>query len=382
MKLKFCTLGLLSLFALRAWTQRPAGGAKPDRGAAMPEKGAAMLTGDSIGQAVIRAKCTKRFVELPWRRRSPKYPTLFRGIRVLDYRRDTSRIGMVHSGAYSQAQILFFEGNAESAFGASLESVYASPEGADSLLVLIKDLWISDSLDRSEYTHGFFADRHWWRVAFRFEAYLQHDGGFVPLTYLDTLAEVNGNQNEITADRRLWELSEAFMEKVSAMDVPGTVGRKRTVTMAQIDSFSNRRFDYAMDTALRPVKGVYANVEEFRNNSPSVSDYQITVDQQGNRELRVRGADGQLYYSHTLWGFCDGLQSYIMMDGNLFPVFLVHHQFYVLGSDLYKQKNLAIPFILPIGPAAFLYGAVDVKSAISRKLQIFRLDAESGKVAK
>ena len=367
--MRYCTLCLLSLFALRGRAQKPAVVVMP--------------LADSIGQGVIKAKCDTRHIGLPWRRRRPDNPTLFRGIRVVDYRRDTSRVGVVHSGVNAQTQLLFRNGGTSNGWSGFLDSVYASPKGDDSLLVVIKNLWISDSVDHSGPPRGLFSDPYWSRLAFRFEAYLQHDGGFVPLVYLDTLAETKGTEDGYMTERRLIELTDVFMEKVAAMDNAGTVARRRTVTMGQIDSFSHRRYDYAMDTALQPVKGVYASVDEFRNNRPSITDYKITKDNQGNLELRVKDADGQYYYSHTLWGFCDGWQAYVMMDGNLFPVFRVQHQFYVLGSDQYKRDVVAIiPFMIPLGPAAMMYGMATVNSGIYRKLQIFRLDADSEAVFK
>jgi len=380
---QYCTLFFLSLFALRGWAQKPASAEMPASGAGTTSAVAAMPAGDNLGQAVIKAKCTTRHVSLPSRRRAADNPTYFRNIRVLDYRRDTSRVGVVHSGTYSQAQIAVWRGSTSTTFAAYLDSVYASRRGFDSLLVVIKDLWISDSVDRTAPSRGLFSDPYWSRIAFRFEAYQRRDGGFVPLTYLDTLSETKGSEDPYVADRRLVELCDVFMEKVADIENQGIIARRRTVTMAQIDSFAERRFDYAMDTAVRLVTGVYASVDEFRDNRPSITDYKITKDKQGNMELRIRDADGQYYYSHTLWGFCEGGQTYVMMDGNLFPIFRVQQQFYVLGSDEYKRDVVAIiPFLIPLGSAALLYGAATVNSPIYRKLQIFRLDAESGKVTK
>lgn len=342
-----------------------------------------MPSADGAGQALIKAKCSTRHISLPARKRANDYPFLFRGIRVLDYRRDTSRIGVVHSGTYAQTQLLMHNGSTSHAFAGLLDSVYTYPGSGDSLLVVIKNLWISDSLVGPAVPHGLFSDPYWCKLGFRFEAYLQRGGGFVPLVYLDTLAEAKGSEEGSFTERWLLELTDIFMEKVADMDNPGIVARKRTVTMTQIDSFCQRRYDYSMDTVTRPVKGVYASVDEFRNNQPSITDYQITKDNQGILELRVKDADGKYYYSHTLWGFCDGEQAYVMMDGNLFPVFRVQHQFYVLGSDVYKRNVVAIiPFMVPLGSAALLYGTATVNSPMYRKLQIFRLDVDSGEVGK
>lgn len=69
-----------------------------------------------------------------------------------------------------------------------------------------------------------------------------------------------------------------------------------------------------------------------------------------------------------------------MMDGNVFPVFCVQHQFYVLGSKEYQDNRLWMPFLIPLGPAAALFGVADLKDNVVRMLRLFRLNAHSGAV--
>ncbi|MBS1663190.1 MAG: hypothetical protein JST68_19260 [Bacteroidetes bacterium] len=130
-----------------------------------------------------------------------------------------------------------------------------------------------------------------------------------------------------------------------------------------------------------PYKGVYTNIDEFRNNAPSITGYEVTKDKQANLELRIRDIDGNLYYSHTMWGFCDGQQIYVMMDGNLFPIFSVQHQMYVLGSKEYRTSKIPLLFLVPLSPGiAYLYGVATYDAAVLLKLDLFRLNMETGEV--
>jgi hypothetical protein len=328
--MKYVTLCfLLTLFALRGVSQR----------SGTSGSGPSTTKADSFGQRVIRAKCKTTYVQLPWLRQVADSTWPFRDIRVIDYRWDTARIGLVAAGESSEDQVVFRKASAAGALAAWLDSAYTQPKGAYTMLVVIKDLWISDSVDYAqteEMRHNTYYKVTRWNLAFRLEAYLRAGEGYIPLTYMDT-----------------------------------------TLT----DSFCMARFDYPMDTAVRLMKGVYASAEEFRNNQPSIGDFEITNDKQGNLELRIRDKDGQYNYTHTLWGFCDSNRVFVMMDGNCFPVFKVHHQWYVLGSNEYRTASgVMIPFALPLGPYAFVWGIVSANETVYRKLRLFRLDTESGRV--
>jgi hypothetical protein len=129
-----------------------------------------------------------------------------------------------------------------------------------------------------------------------------------------------------------------------------------------------------MDSASQFVKGVYTSIDEFRNNKPSISKYELSKDRNANLELSIPDENGKFYYTHTAWGLCDGKQRYVMMDGNLFPVFRVDHQFYVLGSKQYRTKKTIVPFFLPLTGAVYVFGTAAVSQKVVRELDLFRLD--------
>jgi len=329
---------------------------------------------NDAGQQLINKRCGIVRISLPLDKNAPKYPALFDTICVLDFRRDTSRIGLITSSRSAQEEILFHKSVTDQ-LGQYLNAGYSSPQGGHSLLVVIKDLWIADP-------NGFaYLNRSLWNISFHAEAYLKGKDGYIPLTYLDTtFHRFTAYSVPNVAARDLPELIDIFMYKVADRDQAGDWTEKGTVSSDQIDSFSRTRFKYAMDTVTRPVKGVYANVKEFRKNAPSILKYEVSKDKSGNLELRIPDENGHLYYTHSVWGFCDGNQSYVMMDGNLFPVFRVHHQFYVLGSKDYRDRKLWLPYIIPLGPWGLVYGVTDVSDNVVRTVRLFRLNVKTGRV--
>ena len=254
---------------------------------------------------------------------------------------------------------------------AYLNSAFASQKGSQSLLIVLKNIWIACP-DNYALTRGYPYNFH-----FHVEAYLQGKEGFMPVISVDTtLRELKGETASYVAGKVIRALFAKFMERAATADLNKA---RRIVSAEQIDSFNQIRFAYPMDTAKLLLKGVYAGIDEFRNNAPSIKNAEMTTDNTGIFVLRVPDENGQLYYTHTAWGYCDGSQSYVMMDGNLFPIFIIHHQFYVLGSKQYQISGAIIPLYILLGnlaPAAFSPSTAN----LVRSLRLFRLDMETGKV--
>ena len=90
-----------------------------------------------------------------------------------------------------------------------------------------------------------------------------------------------------------------------------------------------------MDTATRRVKGAYVGYQEFLNNAPTIANAEFSTDNAGRFVLSVPDQNGRFIYTHTVWGYCDGSRAYAMVDGDLLPIFSVHHQFYADGPKEY-----------------------------------------------
>jgi hypothetical protein len=331
------------------------------------------------GQQFIKGKCRKEHVSLPLDSKRPPFPPELKTIFVLDRRSDTSRIGLINDGEHYQKEILFRAPVAKQLSG-YLNADYTNPKGNHDLLVIVKDLWISESTVQD---HHLFAPESW-DITFRFEAYLKDSDRYFALTYLDTVVTASAMTSLAMAEHRIPGLISAFMDKIAVRDIDVDVVVKRPITWDQIDSFCRSRFDYPIDSAKNLVKGVYANIDEFRSNQPSITRYELSQDRSGSLEVRIPDDAGQLYYTHTAWGLCDGHQQYLMMDGNLFPILFVHHQFYVLGSKVYKKNKLYVPaFLLMPGPlwaADWISGWTPIDLGTLRSLRLYRLDAKTGDV--
>ncbi len=321
------------------------------------------------GQQFIKKRCRTEHVVLP---PPPPYSSEWNVITVRDLRRDTSRIGLVNDGARDQQEVVFRVAAAKQ-LSEYLNAGYTSPNAKHELLVVVKELWISQ-------TGRLQANQESWRISFLLEAYLKGSDRIVPLTFFDTSAIASSINASIMAQQVIPRLIAAFMDKISTFDPDYDLAVKKPVTWQQIDSFCRTRYDYPMDTATQLVKGVYANVQEFRNNKPSLTTYELSKDGPDDLGLRIPDGDGQMYHTRSVWGFCDGRQCYVMMDGTLFPLFCIQHQYYVFGSTHLSHKRIHVPFVLPIPAAGSIIGWTSIDDGAERHLRLFRLNEKSGRV--
>lgn len=330
----------------------------------------------SEGQLIIQRKCRSERAALFQANYGQHFPELIRGIRVLDARPDTSRIGIVRT-SWGQSEIML-ESPVADELSNYLNNSYSRSKGGHSLLIVVKDLWIT-SPDGYVPGGGIFAGGHReYDIRFHVEAYLAANNGFMPLISMDTTTVDRENEGAAAVGKKaIRELFDEFMNRIAAKDLDR---ERRVVSTDQIDSFNRSRFAYPMDTAIRMAKGAYRTFEEFLQNAPSIGNAEFSRDNTGNYSLRIPDENGQLYYTHSVWGYCDGGHAYVMMDGNLFPIFEIHHQFYVLGSKEYRLKGgIFVPFFVPLGPVAVV-GYTHINQEVARSLRVFRIDSGTGLV--
>jgi hypothetical protein len=324
---------------------------------------------DSLHAKFIKNKCSRIHIHImPSSRKNPN-PPYFANFKVVDFRADTSRLGFWAEN--KSRRELVFETNTSDVLTSYLNKVFSHSTGTQSFLVIIKKLWLYDEkMNGSQIGLG--------RMNIRLEAFLRTPGGLVPYTYLDTA--ISSRVSIIQAGGfKVAHVLQALVDKIAQLDESTVTRSKNAFSFAQLDSMNRKKFMYAMDTATVLNAGVYANLEEFRNNRPSLFNYEIIPDENGLRQVYLKDEKGQSYFSHTIFGYCDGKQSYAMMDGNLFPIYSVQHAYYVFGSKEYKIKTTVIPVLLPIGPLA-LGGMMPISETAVRRLRFFNLDVYTGDI--
>jgi hypothetical protein len=329
---------------------------------------------DSLCQAFIKKYCGQSHVSLSpkWVTSDEKLPPSFSQFEVVDFRPDTSRLGFW--GIDKQRREFVFHEPVPQTISSFLNH-YTHPAGTKSFLIIIKKLWLHDNaipvkLPRQPLERG--------KIEFRGEAFLKTPHGYLPYTYLDTVV----TSAYSVKDMVIFRLPNVFydlLRKIAAANEENLTKRNVVYSLGQLDSLNKKQFDFRMDTATVLKPGVYASVEEFRNNQPSILNYDIRPDENGLTQLYLKDETGNSYFSRKMWGYCDGYQCYAMMDGNLFPILSVHHSFYVFGSKQYDRKSNIVPILIFI-PGLGILGAMPISETAIRRLNFFSIDPYTGKI--
>lgn len=263
----------------------------------------------------------------------------FSHFEVIDERADTGRIG-IHTcvpdfGRNYDRQLVLEDPTGHSAAGEIstwLNSRFAHAGSSYTALVILRTLWLSDAnYARAEYLRH--PERRLERTHIRLKAeiYSLRDGRYYPVLRFDTLQTamkrriIQQRSPYVEWGRDLAAILDALADSASRV-TPGNEEDNRWVALADIREFNASRF-HAPINDNRPAPGVYANFEEFRNNTPSIQNFEIKVEN-NERVLYIRES-GATYYKHDAWGYSDGKDIFIMRDGVLCPAWKEGKAFYL-----------------------------------------------------
>ena len=282
----------------------------------------------------------------------------FSHFEVLDERADTSRIGIhtcVPDFGRNYDRQLVFDRSAAAELSGYLNRRFARAGSSYTALVILRTLWLSDAnYIRAEYLRH--PERRLERTHIRMKAelYAIRDGRYIPVLRFDTLQ--TAMKKRILQERspyfewgaNLALLLDELVDSASAL-AQDKVEASRSVNLDDIREFNASRFHAPIDEDL-PARGVYASFEEFRNNTPSIQHFEIKLENH-ERVLYIQES-GATYYTHDVWGYCDGKDIYIMRDGVLCPAWKEGKAFYlpaaaatahslteIRGRD-YKQRSI------------------------------------------
>jgi hypothetical protein len=300
--------------------------------------------------------------------------SIFSHFEVIDERPDTARIG-VHTNMKTfrrpYDRQLIFDRSASSAVAAWLNNHFSRPGAPYTALIVLRALWLSDArYIREDLVRD--PDRRFEKTHIRLKAEIYAIKGdrYLPLLRFDTLQATKKMTYyaSLRAPYSDWGNNLASILAELADSSSSIMTRKqdgsRWISFEDIRQFNTSRFEAPIGKADVLTRGVYASFEEFRNNSPSVRDFEVKVED-NHRILYVREA-GNTYYTHDAWGYCDGKDVYIMRDGILYSAWREGKAFYFY-RDIISRVNPPdgeiIPTSEPVPPTGAVSGAPIATSA-------------------
>jgi hypothetical protein len=277
----------------------------------------------------------------------PPSPDAFRPFshfEVIDDRPDTTRIG-VHGNlpmnSHEFDRQLIFPGPVAQELTRYLNRYFVHPDAPDTVVVVLRQLWLSD-------TDPYFPSAHPFRPAgqgqqaekthirLKAEVYARRDNRYLPLLRVDTLqATGNVTYSTVKCTYNGWEKELVAVFGELTENAALAAARKESsgnwITRDDIYRFNQSRFDIPILNSPELTRGVYTSFEEFRNNAPSIHDFEIKTE--NGPALYLKSGDGNSYYTHDAWGYCDGKQVFLMRGGLLQPLLKAGNSFCFYGTE-------------------------------------------------
>jgi hypothetical protein len=264
---------------------------------------------------------------------------LFNHFEVIDERPDKALIGVrtnktssMFSGRDRQ---LVFDSPAATGIANYFNHNFTRPGASLTALIILRSLWVSDAM---YIPHDMTKDQDkklgWGHIHLKAEIYATKDSLYTPIVRYDTLLRETTSAYHLSANPSYSMLeSDLSGLLINLADSASWIARSKQgnshqITRQQIDDFNQTRFTSPFDNTTAYTRGVYMNFEEFRNNAPSVLDFEIKNENKDQQLLYIKDASGVPYYSRTAWGYCDGKSIFIMQDGFLCPAWKEGSAFY------------------------------------------------------
>lgn len=275
-------------------------------------------------------------------------------LEILDYRPDTLRFGFFGEKGMKPSEILL-KNSSIPHLTLELNKALGKQEGTRHFLIVLRKLWISDIVVSPRASEP-PANGEMSKISFRAEVYLKQDMHLVPLVAYDTLI-LSEKPTWTLASSNAPELLTHLFTKLQGLNIPALTASRRTISFEEMVAFSHRDFIYPADTVAAPAKGVYLSASEFQTNQPSITDFELERDDKSLTRVYVKDADGKPYLTRKYWGFYDGKEMLVMLNGGLYPLVRSGHSFYIYGVQILQMRNSKIiPYL--IGPALAASGAV------------------------
>lgn len=256
------------------------------------------------------------------------------------------------------------------------------------ILMVIKKLWLSDELNLDDNTpvasrFSGPASKDVWTsgIDTRIEYYLSYKGDYYAMYRFDSVITEAMTTSEY-ASKFVALALRLSMRKLPEMDAKiNRILNKRKFSRDEINRHNEEDFNIpALQDSVRK-SGVYLTFEDFKNNNPSQTHFEIKKDKLTDI-LYIIQSDGKEWVARDVWGYCNGENAYVKAGDNFFLLQRMGKAFYIFGAKTIKRtessnSGMASYYSGGTGIAAPYY-YTSARTAI--QLEPFQLDWSTGKL--
>lgn len=168
------------------------------------------------------------------------------------------------------------------------------------------------------------------------------------------------------------------MQKTTFFSDQKIASIRRKISSQEIEEYNNRRFNIPILTET-PQKGLYLSFEEFKNNTPSVTNYKVSPDKKTDDVYSI-DEKGKETLLRNVYGYSDGKNIYLKSAGNFFKLYRSNNAFNLYGAkSLKKSRQYFTPEkMLTLGLNPDTFSKNNTKVNYNLKLNPYQVDLETG----
>jgi hypothetical protein len=152
--------------------------------------------------------------------------------------------------------------------------------------------------------------------------------------------------------------------------------RQKKLSLTDIITFNKRNLNLPILNESILKKGAYASYEEFKNNNPSIKEYQYKKGEMGDF-LYVK-ENGVEHPDRTVWGFCDGTNIYINSADKFSLLVREGNTFYFNGIKSISKK--VVHRIMYTSVFNLVTNTGQKRTVYKAKPRYYQVDMEDGEV--
>lgn len=261
-------------------------------------------------------------------------------LTILDSRDDTSSLGYTLT-KMGVKKYVFEAGfvNELSGWFSQYLNINKENKTGTTLFVNIKKLRLSNEATPIIFNNGHAGQpNNGWEkgIITKIEYYLQKDSFFTPLYRFDSIISLKGNIKR-NADDFILTALKLSLDKLFTLNLDDALLYKKKILLSNILQATKRNYDLPVYTSPLYKKGVYINFEEFKTNTPSLTDFELRKGEMG--DILYIKENGNEYPTRGVWGYCDGQFFFINSGDKYSRLVRDGYSFYFAGIKSVRRKT-------------------------------------------
>ncbi len=300
----------------------------------------------------------------------------FSGVNIIDARFDTLSVGFNHPGALVPYEELSFDQPLSAVIQNYITRSYNLLPVTDStskLLIVLDKYWITSSIVKDTSIAGSFQEG----ILIKANILAERNGGYYPLYTVDTMytkLQLNADNETALLENGIDKMLTRIINKSqSELKIS-----RRKLAYDDITAYVNDRFAIPILGTTLYKKGIYKTFQEFTNNNPSITNYEIVY--KGRTDvLRGEEEGGPMHIIKNAWGFCDGTNLYICSSDNFFLLCQEGKSFEINGFKSFTYvTNLNV--LMLMAPIRLIYIPIYFGGHLKDKKVPLQIDMETGEL--